>query len=84
MASAPTATTQQITVSLPADVLRAIDALAAEKKLTRSEIMTGAARRFLFSEQRWDRLQARGMDLARAAGLKTEDDVEDFLDALPE
>lgn len=87
MASASTATTadlEEITVSLPADVLREIDRIAADMKLTRSEMLTGAARRFLFSEQRWRRLQASGAEHARAAGLRTEDDIEEYLDSLPD
>ena len=63
MASAPTtpaATDElvEVTVSLPADVLREIDRVAAEMELTRSEMFTGAARRFLFSEERWRESQA--------------------------
>ncbi len=87
MASAPTTTTEElveVTVSLPADVLREIDRLAAEMKLTRSEMLTGAARRFLFSEARWRRLQAYGAERAREAGLSTEEDIEAYLDSLPD
>jgi len=87
MASAPTATTEQleeVTISLPVDVLREIDRVAAEMRRTRSEMLTGAARRFLFSEERWRELQAHFSEGFREAGLLTEDDVEEYLDSLPD
>jgi predicted transcriptional regulator len=87
MASAPTSTTEElvaVTVSLPADVLREIDRVAAEMGLTRSELFTGAARRLLFGEQRWREAQALFAEAAREAGFRTEDDVEDYLDSLPD
>lgn len=86
MASAPTATTadlEEITVSLPADVLREIDRIAADMKLTRSEMLTGAARRFLLSEQRWREVQAVFAAAAKESGLR-EEDIEDYLDSLPD
>jgi len=85
MASAPTATTpdlEEVTVSLPTDVLREIDRIAADMKLTRSEMLTGAARRFLFSEQRWRALQASASAAAQRAGLYTVEDMEEYLDSL--
>lgn len=84
MATAPTVETEAITVSLPVDVLGEIDRLAAEKGRTRDELLTGAARRYLFSEERWRRLQAIGSERAREAGLFTEDDVEEYLDSMSE
>jgi predicted transcriptional regulator len=87
MASAPTTPTEElveVTVSLPADVLREIDRVAAEMKLTRGDLLTGSARRYLFSEQRWREAQAVFAEAAREAGFRTEDDVEDYLDSLPD
>ena len=69
MATAPSAETEEITVSLPADVVREIDHLAAEKGLTRSEWLTAPARRYLFGEQRWRALQASAAEHARRPGL---------------
>ncbi|MDP9363931.1 MAG: ribbon-helix-helix protein, CopG family [Chloroflexota bacterium] len=87
MASAPTtpaATDElvEVTVSLPADVLREIDQLAAEKERTRSFMLTAAARRFLFSEERWRALQASAAEHAQRAGLLNENDIEEYLDSL--
>ena len=84
MATAPSVATEEITIALPADVLREIDRLATEKGLTRSQLLTGAARRFLFDEERWRTLQASASAHARSAGLATEDDIEEYLDSLPD
>ncbi len=84
MATAPSVETEEITVSLPVDVLREIDRVATDMGRTRNELMVGAARRFLFSEDRWRRLQAIGAERAREAGLLTEDDVEEYLDSMSE
>ncbi len=87
MASAPTTTTEQLVeviIAMPADVLREIDRIAAEMGLTRSEMFTGAARRFLFSEERWRELQAHFSEGFRQAGFRTEDDIEEYLESLPD
>lgn len=87
MATAGTATTEaltEVTVSLPADVLREIDQMAAEKGRTRSDLLTSGARRYLFSEQRWREVQAAVAASPAAAELLTEDDIEDYLDSLPD
>jgi predicted transcriptional regulator len=84
MASAPTATTKEVTLALPADVLREIDALAAEKGRTQDQVILGAIRRFLIDERRWRELQSAAAQHAAAAGLRTEDDIEDYLDSLPD
>ena len=76
--------TEEVAVSLPADVLREIDWVAAEMGLTRSEMFTGAARRFLFSEERWRELHAHFSEGFRQAGFRTEDDIEEYLDSLPD
>ena len=84
MTGASTVATKEVTISLPTDVLREIDNLAAEKGRTRSQVMTGAARRYLFSEQRWREVQAVIAEGARQGGLFTEDDIEEYLDSLPD
>ncbi len=83
MATAPTVETQEITVSLPVDVLGEIDRLAEEKGRTRDELLVGAARGYLFREERWREVQAAVAAGARESGL-TEDDVEEYLDSLPD
>ena len=84
MAIAASVETEEITVTLPTDVLVGIDQFAAEKGLSRSEMLTAAARRYLFSERRWKETQAAIAEAARRAGLRTEDDIEDLLDSLPD
>jgi metal-responsive CopG/Arc/MetJ family transcriptional regulator len=72
-----------INISLPEELLREIDESAAAEHRTRSEWLRESARRSL-SDQRWRRIQAEVSERARAAGIFTEDDVEDLMDSLPE
>jgi predicted transcriptional regulator len=88
MASAPTtpaATDElvEVTVSLPADVLREIDRLSAEQGRSRSFMVTAAVKDYLFDEERWREVQAVFSKAAQDAGLR-EEDIEDYLDSLPE
>lgn len=82
MASAPTATTERITIDVPTDVLRELDGVAARMGLDRGDVITGAYRRFLFSEQRWRALQASAAAAAQRAGLYTVQEMEEHLDSL--
>ena len=83
MATAPSMETEEITVSLPVDVVRELDELAIGMGRTRNDLMVGAVRGLLFGEQRWREVQAAVAAGARESGL-TEDDVEDYLDSLPD
>ncbi len=82
MAIAPNVETEEVTVSLPVDVLQELDELADGMGRTRNDLMIGAVRGLLFDEQRWREVQAAVADGARESGL-TEDDVEEYLDSLP-
>jgi metal-responsive CopG/Arc/MetJ family transcriptional regulator len=83
MASTPTATTEQVTVPLPLDLLREMDAVAAKQGRTRPELLELAANYYL-STLRWQAIQAVVAPAFAAAGLRTEDDVEELLDSLPD
>lgn len=82
MASAPPAATEEITLSLPLDVVREIDLVAARRGLSRSALMTGAARQWLLGDRRWREVQASIAEQARQSGLHTEVDIEEYLDSL--
>ena len=75
--------TKVINISLPEELLKQIDEAAAKENRGRSEFLRESARKQI-SDQRWRALQAYGMMRARELGIRTEDDVEDFLDSLPE
>ncbi len=83
MAIAPNVETEEVTVSLPVDVLQELDELADGMGRTRNDFMVGAVRGLLFDEQRWREVQAAVAEGARESGL-TEDDVEEYLDSLPD
>jgi len=80
-ATAISTTTKVINISLPEALLQEIDAQAAEEHRSRSEFLREAARARI-SDARWRRVQAEGAIRAREAGLRTEDDVEEFLDSI--
>ena len=85
MASAPTVATEdiEIAVSLPASLLREIDETAASQGRTRNEVLPIAANYYIGS-LRCRAIQAVVAPAFEAAGIRTEDDVEDLLDALPD
>ncbi|MGH2561897.1 MAG: ribbon-helix-helix protein, CopG family, partial [Thermomicrobiales bacterium] len=72
----------QTSLSLPKELIEEIQAAAEEADLSKEVLIRAAVRRFLDSERRWRSIQAEGAELARAAGLFTEDDVEVFMDSL--
>ena len=84
MVSTNTDASTEILVSLPRELLEQIDEIAAALRWTRGEVFDDAVRRYLKSELRWRRIQAIGAERARAVGLFTEDDIEEFLDSLPD
>jgi len=80
----PAVASEDITVSLPTDVLEAMDQLAKERGRTRNQMVVAAVRRFVLAEQRWLETQAVVAAAAREAGLRTEDDIEELMDSLPD
>ena len=74
-------TTTIVEVPVSDDLLPEIDEAARAERQTRSEFLSDVARRYV-SERRWERIQADVSKRARAAGIYTEDDVEDFLDSI--
>jgi len=81
MAIAPTVANEEITLSLPTDLIGWIDELAAKQGRTRHEMLEWAARYFV-STLRWRAIQAVAAPAAAAAGLRTEDDIEEYMDSL--
>lgn len=79
----PAETTAETTVSLPAELLRWIDETAATRGTTRSAMIEQAV--FYYrSTLRWRAIQTEAAPAFAAAGLRTEDDVEAYLDSLPD
>ena len=83
MASAPTVASEEITLALPTDLLGWIDELAEKQGRTRNEVLEWAARYYV-STLRWREIQAVFAPAAAAAGLRTEDDIEEYMDSLPD
>ena len=83
MASVATAATKEISISLPSDMVQEIDDLAAKQGRTRDEVIQQAATYYL-STRAWRAIQAVVAPAFEAAGIRTEDDVEDLLDSPPD
>jgi len=69
------------TISLPPQVFRAVVRLAKANGMTTSELFREAFRRYQREERTWEELSAYGRRKARAAGIRTEADVERLIDA---
>jgi CopG family transcriptional regulator/antitoxin EndoAI len=72
-------TTKPITVSLPLDLLEEAQRAAREEARTRTDLIRDALRQYLAS-RRWQRLRTWGAETADRLGLKTEADLQRFLD----
>ena len=71
---------QTFTVSLPPELAEEVDRLAAAEHRTRSELFREAFRRYLASQERWDRIFRLGEASARQAGLQTSAQVDRAVD----
>jgi len=80
MASTAT-TTEEVTVALPADLLREVDEVAAERGRGRDDLLRQAVFYYVRT-YRWRQVQAVFAPAFEAAGLRTEEDVEEYLDSL--
>lgn len=70
------------TITLSQDLLREIDAAVKETAMSPEALIRASVRTFLDQERSWRELQREVGERARALGIKTEDDVEEFLDSL--
>jgi len=80
-ATAPTTT--DVTVALATDLLSDVDDLVRADSRTRDDVIDIAVR-FYLSERRWREAQAVVSVHGSAAGIRTEDDVEELIDSLPD
>ena len=75
-----TATLPSLTLSK--ELLREIDEAAAETSLSREDLLRASVRTFLDQERRWRDLQAFAEERTRALGIRTEEELEAFLDSI--
>ncbi|MBI5554984.1 MAG: ribbon-helix-helix protein, CopG family [Elusimicrobia bacterium] len=67
------------TFSLPPEIMTETEELAKEEKKTRSEVVREAIAQY-YSNYKWRQLQKFGKKKAEELGLKTEQDVYNWLD----
>lgn len=68
------------TISLPPRLYREALSAARAKGMTTSELFREAFRRYQREDQEWHALLAYGSRQAKAAGIRTEADVERMID----
>ncbi len=68
------------TISLPPKIYKIFRRLAQQKGMTKSELIRDALRRYQKEEENWQEILTYGRRKASAAGIKTEEDVEQFID----
>ncbi|PYT06016.1 MAG: CopG family transcriptional regulator [Acidobacteria bacterium] len=67
---------ETITISLPEDIKKELDAASRSEAVTRSDIVRESLRNYLFV-RRFRALRARMMARAQGQGIRTDDDVFD-------
>ena len=70
------------TIQLPPDISRETRRLARARGVSESVILRSALRRYRRDDSTWSDLLAYGRRMARAAGIRTEGDVERLVDEL--
>ena len=58
-----------VTISLPPELAKRVDAVADQEGRSRSELFREALRQYLERQDRWDRIFTLGEDTARRSGL---------------
>ncbi len=72
---------EDVTFAIPTDLLRETDGAAAIRGWSRDQVLRQAVEYYL-STLRWQEIHRVFAPQAAAAGLLTEDDVEEYLDSL--
>ena len=70
--------TGTVNISFQKDLLKQIDAVAAEESRTRSELVREAARMYIERKRRWKDVFAFGKRQAKSLSLKEEDVTEEI------
>jgi CopG family transcriptional regulator/antitoxin EndoAI len=69
-----------LTISLPRDLADEVDRRARAEHRTRSELFREAFRRYVASEERWERILDYGARTAQGRGLGTETEIDAAVD----
>ena len=70
--------TKTLTVSLPPQTFEEVEKLAAEERMTKSELFRDMVRVYedYLDEKRWRRLKTLGRETAKRLNITSEEDVE--------
>lgn len=67
--------------SMPPEMAEDLETIMVLEQRTKSELMREALRSYV-QDRKWTAIQEKLFIRARAAGVRTEDDVEDLVDSL--
>ena len=67
-------------MSLSPEFYSAVDKMAREKKISRSELLRRSLRQYIASERRWRLIRTWGKETTKRLGIKGESDVERIVD----
>lgn len=76
------ATPKPLTIVLPNDLVRETKRAASAESTTPAKLVEAALRQYLTS-RRWQRLRGWGAETAKRLGIKTEADLERFIQRRP-
>jgi metal-responsive CopG/Arc/MetJ family transcriptional regulator len=79
-----TRASRTFTISFPRELADEVERRAMAEHRTRSELFREAFRRYVMSEQRWERILDYGARAARARGLNSEAEVDAAVDVAVE
>ncbi|MGH2559826.1 MAG: ribbon-helix-helix protein, CopG family [Thermomicrobiales bacterium] len=69
-------------IALPKELVEEIEAAAEETDLSKEVLIRAAVRQYVRSNRRWREVQREGAKIAEELGLRTEEDVEAFVEEL--
>ena len=70
---------QEIYISLPSNIVREIDRLAKQEKVTMDKIMIKALNQYIQNHEIWQQIFEKGEKWAKELGIESEDDVDDLI-----
>jgi metal-responsive CopG/Arc/MetJ family transcriptional regulator len=70
---------ETITLSLPLQMLKELDAVASKSKTTRDKILSEALEQYFKSNELWEQIYKWGEESAKELGIRNEEDVENLI-----
>jgi predicted transcriptional regulator len=69
-------------IALPKELVEEIEAAAKETDLSKEVLLRAAVRQYVRANRRWREVQREGAKIAEELGLRTEEEVEAYVEEL--